>query len=144
MLLARSARWLRWQSTAQQTIPQFLRSLLCLSDTFTFFLYVQAPVPFVLGVQYKTAEVASKSSSLTRVNVYKDKISLSQALPALPNYTALEQVRGCGVVWGGVGWAGRGGAGWGSNSRARKEASWCIRCCWVVQLPALPNYIKQH
>jgi hypothetical protein len=36
--------------------------------------FLDAPVPFIVGVQHKTAEVRSKSSNLIRVNVYKDKV----------------------------------------------------------------------
>ena len=32
---------------------------------------LDAPVPFILGLQYKTAEVVAKCTDLVRVNVYK-------------------------------------------------------------------------
>lgn len=52
-------------------------------------LVVQAPVPFVLGVQYKTAEVRGRCGGLVRVNVYKDRIKNAGALPQLPSQQAL-------------------------------------------------------
>ncbi|KAK9820042.1 hypothetical protein WJX72_005418 [[Myrmecia] bisecta] len=51
--------------------------------------FLEAPVPFILGVQYKTGEVASRCGSLIRVNIYKDKIKNAASLPALPNHHAL-------------------------------------------------------
>ena len=41
-------------------------------------------------VQYKTAEVAARCKSLTRVNIYKNRVKLSAALPLLPNREALQ------------------------------------------------------
>jgi len=35
----------------------------------------QAPVPFIVGVQYKTDEVRSLCGGLVRVNMYKDQVS---------------------------------------------------------------------
>ena len=34
----------------------------------------QAPVPFIVGVQYKTDEVRSLCGGLVRVNMYKDQV----------------------------------------------------------------------
>ncbi len=45
--------------------------------------FLEAPVPFILGVQYKTHEVVSKCHGLMRVNVYKDVVK-NCAVPALP------------------------------------------------------------
>lgn len=45
--------------------------------------FLEAPVPFVLGVQYKTHEVASKCSGLMRVNVYKDVVK-NCPVPQMP------------------------------------------------------------
>lgn len=50
---------------------------------------MEAPVPFVLGVLYKTQEVRSKCGGLVRVNVYKDKVKNAGNLPALPQRDAL-------------------------------------------------------
>ena len=41
-------------------------------------------------MQYKTAEVAARCKSLTRVNIYKNRVKLSTALPLLPNREALQ------------------------------------------------------
>lgn len=46
-------------------------------------------MPFVLGVQYKTAEVRGRCGGLVRVNVYKDRIKNAGALPQLPSQQAL-------------------------------------------------------
>lgn len=42
-------------------------------------------------MQYKTAEVAARCGGLTRVNVYKDRITLAKpgSLPPLPHAAAL-------------------------------------------------------
>jgi DENN (AEX-3) domain len=40
----------------------------------------QAPVPFILGVQYKTPEVRSRCAGLIRINVYKDQVGPSVPL----------------------------------------------------------------
>ena len=41
-------------------------------------------------MQYKTAEVAARCKSLMRVNIYKNRVKLSTALPVLPNREALQ------------------------------------------------------
>ncbi len=41
-------------------------------------------------MQYKTAEVAARCKSLTRVNIYKNRVKLSTVLPLLPNREALQ------------------------------------------------------
>ena len=51
----------------------------------------QAPVPFVLGILYKTAEVRSKCGGLIRVNVYKDRVKNAGQLPPLPQQAALAE-----------------------------------------------------
>eukprot|EP01026_Neomeris_dumetosa_P023669 TRINITY_DN2000_c1_g1_i4.p1 TRINITY_DN2000_c1_g1~~TRINITY_DN2000_c1_g1_i4.p1 ORF type:complete len:644 (-),score=64.77 TRINITY_DN2000_c1_g1_i4:449-2380(-) len=51
--------------------------------------FLDAPVPFLVGMQYKREEIRSKSGFLTRVNVYKDKVSCSQYIPHLPGRKAL-------------------------------------------------------
>ncbi|GAB4820093.1 hypothetical protein N2152v2_007139 [Parachlorella kessleri] len=50
---------------------------------------MEAPVPFVLGVLHKTAEVRGRCGGLVRVNVYKDKVKNTGSLPALPSHQAL-------------------------------------------------------
>uniref|UniRef100_A0A7I4AZ48 UDENN domain-containing protein n=1 Tax=Physcomitrium patens TaxID=3218 RepID=A0A7I4AZ48_PHYPA len=50
--------------------------------------FLDAPVPFIVGVQHKTLEVQSKLSHLVRVNVSKDKVSMS-SIPPLPAYNKL-------------------------------------------------------
>ncbi|GIL62061.1 hypothetical protein Vafri_16363 [Volvox africanus] len=52
--------------------------------------FLEAPVPFVLGVQYKTSEVMARCSHLIRVNVYKDQVkNAGAALPQLPGLKRL-------------------------------------------------------
>jgi len=46
--------------------------------------FLDAPVPFIVGMQHKTSEVKSASRSLMRVNVYKDKVSFPHSMPQLP------------------------------------------------------------
>ena len=41
------------------------------------------------GVQFKTAEVASRSSSLVRVNLYKEEVANTGRLPTIPGHAAL-------------------------------------------------------
>lgn len=47
--------------------------------------FIEAPVPFVLGVQYKTGDVAAKAAHCVRVNVYKRQVKNLGGLPHLPN-----------------------------------------------------------
>ncbi|GLC38217.1 hypothetical protein PLESTB_001086800 [Pleodorina starrii] len=52
--------------------------------------FLEAPVPFVLGVQYKTSDVMARCSHLIRVNVYKDQVKNAGApLPQLPGLKRL-------------------------------------------------------
>lgn len=46
--------------------------------------FLEAPVPFIVGVQHKTAEVRQRTAGAVRVNVYKDTVVLRGATPALP------------------------------------------------------------
>ncbi|BBN19714.1 hypothetical protein MPTK1_8g12990 [Marchantia polymorpha subsp. ruderalis] len=50
--------------------------------------FLEAPVPFIVGVQHKTHEVRVKSANLIRVNVYKDKVTASY-MPQLPRHREL-------------------------------------------------------
>ncbi|KAF5839095.1 hypothetical protein DUNSADRAFT_1640 [Dunaliella salina] len=51
--------------------------------------FLEAPVPFVLGWQYKTHDVSTRCTSLVRVNVYKGNVSNASHLPALPGQKKL-------------------------------------------------------
>eukprot|EP00850_Spirogloea_muscicola_P008148 SM000043S15776 [mRNA] locus=s43:10209:18109:+ [translate_table: standard] len=53
--------------------------------------FLDAPVPFIVGVQHKTAEVRAKTANLLRVNVYKNKVKMSVSLPPLPKHAELLQ-----------------------------------------------------
>ncbi|GBG85115.1 hypothetical protein CBR_g39681 [Chara braunii] len=66
-----------WQSVLLPILP---------SDLIAF---LDAPVPFVVGVQHKTTEVRAKSGNLIRVNVYKDQVKNPHSLPQLPRYRSL-------------------------------------------------------
>ena len=70
-----------WQSLLLPVMPSPARRLELLD----------APVPFVVGVQYKTPEVSSRCSGLVRVNVYKDRISNAAHLAPLPNRALLHE-----------------------------------------------------
>ncbi|KAL2609523.1 hypothetical protein R1flu_028096 [Riccia fluitans] len=50
--------------------------------------FLDAPVPFIVGVQHKTHEVRVKSANLIRVNVYKDKVTASY-MPQVPRHREL-------------------------------------------------------
>lgn len=50
---------------------------------------LDAPVPFVLGLQHKTSEVLARCKGHVRVNVYKDSVGGVSRLPALPRRAAL-------------------------------------------------------
>jgi len=50
--------------------------------------FLEAPVPFIVGVQHKTTEVQTKASHLVRVNVLKDKVTMP-SIPPLPDYHRL-------------------------------------------------------
>uniref|UniRef100_A0A0D6R184 UDENN domain-containing protein n=1 Tax=Araucaria cunninghamii TaxID=56994 RepID=A0A0D6R184_ARACU len=45
--------------------------------------FLDAPVPFIVGVQNKTNDVRSKVSNMIRVNVYKDQVKTC-SMPSLP------------------------------------------------------------
>jgi len=51
--------------------------------------FLEAPVPFVLGWQYKTHDVSTRCTSLVRVNVYKGHVSNASHLPSLPGQKKL-------------------------------------------------------
>eukprot|EP00210_Caulerpa_lentillifera_P007520 g7186.t1 len=46
--------------------------------------FLEAPVPFAVGVQHKTQEIALKCKDLIRVNLYKDKIKNGPVSNVLP------------------------------------------------------------
>jgi DENN (AEX-3) domain len=50
---------------------------------------LEAPVPFVVGVLFKTQDVRSRCGGLVRVNIYKDRVKNANSLPALPNAAEL-------------------------------------------------------
>ncbi|KAG0558563.1 hypothetical protein KC19_10G038000 [Ceratodon purpureus] len=50
--------------------------------------FLDAPVPYIVGIQSKTSEVQSKVANLVRVNVLKNKVSMS-SIPPLPEYNKL-------------------------------------------------------
>ena len=59
-------RPLRWRSLTLPVMP--------MTERMTSLL--EAPVPFVIGIQRKTSEVRRLCQELTRVNVYKDEVKL--------------------------------------------------------------------
>ena len=62
-----------WQSLIMPVVPSTLLELL------------DAPVPFAVGLQHKTVEVAQKCADLVRINLYKDGIKNAPPASALPN-----------------------------------------------------------
>lgn len=50
--------------------------------------FLDAPVPFIVGIQHKTNEVSSKISNIIRVNVYKDQVKTC-SIPQLPRQKEL-------------------------------------------------------
>lgn len=50
--------------------------------------FLDAPVPFIVGIQNKPADLKMKTSNLVHVNVYKDQVKMCH-LPTLPRYKEL-------------------------------------------------------
>ncbi|CAI7798978.1 unnamed protein product [Closterium sp. NIES-53] len=71
-----------WQSVLLPILP---------SQLLTF---LDAPVPFLVGMQYKTVELKDRASNLIQVNIPKDKVKVPTYLPRLPDevdlYSRLE------------------------------------------------------
>eukprot|EP00898_Chlorokybus_atmophyticus_P004901 jgi/Chlat1/5411/Chrsp35S05312 len=64
-------RPLQWHSLLLPILPSSMLS------------FMDAPVPFIVGVQHKSPEVRQRASSLMRVNVYKDRVTMPSC-PELP------------------------------------------------------------
>ncbi|KAM0828349.1 hypothetical protein ACQ4PT_067613 [Festuca glaucescens] len=68
----------QWQSLLLPVLPRKLID------------FIDAPVPFIAGIQYKPPDIKMKASSLVRVNVQKDQASVKgNLLPQLPRYKEL-------------------------------------------------------
>lgn len=65
-----------WQSLLVPVLPRTILDIL------------DAPVPFIAGIQQKPANLKVKSSNLVRINVYKDQVKMP-SLPQLPRYKEL-------------------------------------------------------
>ena len=65
-----------WQSVMLPSLPNDLLGLM------------DAPVPFVVGVEHKSPEVRARCGHLCRVNVYKNSVQLG-AIPPLPGIKEL-------------------------------------------------------
>ncbi|XP_042395153.1 uncharacterized protein LOC121985644 isoform X2 [Zingiber officinale] len=50
--------------------------------------FVDAPVPYIVGLMHKPTDIQMKISNLVQINVYKDKVK-SCSLPQLPRYKEL-------------------------------------------------------
>ncbi|XP_037423140.1 uncharacterized protein LOC119287661 [Triticum dicoccoides] len=50
--------------------------------------FIDAPVPFIAGIQHKPPDIKMKASSLVRINVQKDQVK-ANLLPQLPRYKDL-------------------------------------------------------
>ncbi|EER95503.2 hypothetical protein BDA96_01G539500 [Sorghum bicolor] len=66
----------QWQSLLLPVLPMKLID------------FLDAPVPFIAGVQHKPPDIKMKGSSLVRVNVQKDQVKAC-SLPQLPRYEEL-------------------------------------------------------
>ena len=71
-----------WQSLLLPVLPAIASNHLDL---------LEAPVPFIVGVVFKTSEVRSRCSSIVRVNAYKNKVRNAGNLPSLPQSAALSE-----------------------------------------------------
>ncbi|XP_071715418.1 uncharacterized protein [Rutidosis leptorrhynchoides] len=67
----------QWQSFFMPVLP---------NDMLDF---LDAPVPFIVGVKSKTAEVQSKSGNVILVDVNKNQLKTSSSIPAFPQYKEL-------------------------------------------------------
>lgn len=65
-----------WQSLLLPVLPKAMLD------------FLEAPVPFIVGIQHKTNDVSSKISNIIRVNVYKDQVK-AFSLPQLPRQKEL-------------------------------------------------------
>lgn len=65
-----------WQSLLLPVLPERM------------FDFLDAPVPFIVGIQHKFADLKMKTSNLIQVNVLKDQVKMRH-LPALPRYKEL-------------------------------------------------------
>lgn len=66
----------QWQSLFLPILPRGM------------FDFLDAPVPFIVGIQQKPEDLKVKTSNLVHVNVFKDQVKMCQ-LPALPRYREL-------------------------------------------------------
>ncbi|XP_062209859.1 uncharacterized protein LOC133911580 isoform X1 [Phragmites australis] len=66
----------QWQSLLLPVLPRKLID------------FLDAPVPFIAGVQHKPPDIKIKGSSLVRINVQKDQVK-AYSLPQLPRYKEL-------------------------------------------------------
>jgi hypothetical protein len=54
--------------------------------------FLEAPVPFIVGIQHKTNEIRHRTQHLTRINAYKDEIKIIGGIPAtVPNWFELRE-----------------------------------------------------
>uniref|UniRef100_A0ACD5TUJ9 Uncharacterized protein n=1 Tax=Avena sativa TaxID=4498 RepID=A0ACD5TUJ9_AVESA len=66
----------QWQSLLLPVLPRKLID------------FIDAPVPFIAGIQHKPPDIKMKESSLVRINVQKDQVK-ANLLPQIPRYTEL-------------------------------------------------------
>lgn len=67
-----------WQSLLLPILPSFAYD------------FLQAPVPFILGVQYRTEQVEQLCSGLLKVNVQRDHVKNATRMPRIPGHAAVE------------------------------------------------------
>lgn len=68
-----------WQSLLLPVLPKAMLD------------FLEAPVPFIVGIQHKSNEVSSKISNTIRVNVYKNQVKTC-SIPHLPRQKELSSV----------------------------------------------------
>ncbi|KAL5217966.1 hypothetical protein ABZP36_018650 [Zizania latifolia] len=66
----------QWQSLLLPVLPRKLVD------------FIDAPVPFIAGVQHKPADIKMKASNIVRINVQKDQVKAC-SLPQLPRFKEL-------------------------------------------------------
>ena len=79
MALPQLIRPLQWQSVMLPVLPESLKTIL------------EAPVPYVVGVQRKTGNMAPLLKNVIRLSMKRDRIRLPRDLPSLPGKSELLQ-----------------------------------------------------
>jgi hypothetical protein len=68
----------KWQSLMLPVTPQNMTG------------FLDAPVPYILGLNFKTQDVQKQTTDIVRVNIYKDSVKNTGSLPQIPGLKALK------------------------------------------------------